>query len=78
MIIEALLNGEVLTREEVPDEYLQDIEGATWQQNAEARQQIVDQFLEAFKKKMEKVFNQSLQVQYCLVFKSKLHLHETD
>jgi hypothetical protein len=76
MVIEALINGEVLTRDEIPDEYLEPIPGASWQQNAESRQQIVSLYLEAFKKKMEKVFNQALQVQYCLVFTSKLHLQD--
>lgn len=76
MVIEALINGEVLTREEIPDEYLQDVPGASWQQNTEARKQMVDLCLETFKKKMEKVFNQGVPVEYCLVFTSKLHLQD--
>jgi len=79
MLIEALINGEVLTREEVPDEYLVDVPGASWQQNADARGQIIDLYLEAFKKKMEKVFGETRHtVSYVLVFQSKLNKYGTD
>jgi len=79
MLIEALINGEVLTREEVPDEYLSDVPGASWQQNADARGQIIDLYLEAFKKKMEKVFGETRHtVSYVLVFQSKLNKYGTD
>jgi hypothetical protein len=79
MLIEAWINDEVLTREEVPEEYLVDIPGASWQQNAEARGQIIHLYLEAFKKKMEKVFGETRHtVSYVLVFQSKFNKYGTD
>jgi hypothetical protein len=75
MVIEALINGEVLTREEVPSELLLDVEGATTRQNIEFREQIVNMYLEAFRKKMDRFFKQSLQVDYRLVFSSKLNTY---
>lgn len=78
MLIEALINGEVLTHQEVPDEYLAPIESVSWQQNCEARKQIIDLYLERFRKNMEKVFKETYRVEYCLVFTSKMAQHATD
>lgn len=79
MVIEAIINGEILTRYEIPDEYLQDIEGAGWQRNVEFREQIIGMYLEAFIKKMEKFFHPGFQVDYRLVFPSKMDmLNEKD
>lgn len=63
----------MLTREELPDEYLADIEGSSWKENIAAREQIVTMHLQAFTQKMEKVFQNTNQVTYYLVFKSKLN-----
>lgn len=78
MFIEALINAEVLTREEVPDEYLQDSEGLDWKTNIAMREQIVALHLEQFRRKMEKVFKETHRVEYCLVFTSKMPNDETD
>jgi len=73
MVIEAVINGEVLTTCEIPDEYLQDIEGVEWQRNFEFREQIVAMHLDAFQKKLDKFFHSGIQVEYRLVFPSKMN-----
>lgn len=78
MVIEALINGEVLTREEIPDEYLGDVEGASAQQNFEYRETLVRMYLAQLRRKMEKFFNPDFQVQYRLVFQSTMKEDETD
>ena len=79
MFIEALIDGEVLTREEVSDVYLQDIPGASWQQNVEARRQVVEYFLEELQKKMERVFfERRRDVIYVFVLQSKLNTYGAD
>lgn len=75
MVIEALVNGEFLTRQEVLEDYLLSIEGATWKENVQARRKIVELFLEDFQKKMDKIFRQEHRVQYCLVFQSKMNAY---
>lgn len=78
MVIEALINGEVLTTELIPPEVLLDIEGATWQQNVEFRQQITAMYLEQLQKKLEKFFHGDYRIEYRLVLPSKLNNDETD
>lgn len=73
MVIEALINGEVLTREEIPDELLQDVEGATAQQNFEFRRQLIAMYLEGFRKKLEKFFNPAFHPEYRLIFQSRMN-----
>jgi len=79
MVIEAVINGEVLTRSTVPDEYLQDMEGVPWKENAAFREQVVSLYLQAFRQRMEKFFQPGFQIDYRLVFPSKMNmLHEKD
>lgn len=78
MVIEAMINGEVLTQREVPDEYLQDMEGVSWKDNCESRQLIIGLYLEEFRQKMEKVFKETHRVEYRLVFTSKMSKNEID
>lgn len=60
-------------RWDVPDEYLLDIEGATKQENFEARQKIIEQQLALFRMKMEKIFHKTgIPIEYRLVFRSKM------
>jgi hypothetical protein len=72
MVIETMINGEVFHQEAIPDEELMDIPGATWKQNTEARQQIVDQFVRRHIDKMERFFNKDFQISYRLVVRSKM------
>ncbi len=72
MVIEALINGEVLTAEQIPPETLLDIEGATWQQNTEFREQIVRMYLEQLQRKLEKFFHKDHRIEYRLVVQSKM------
>jgi hypothetical protein len=74
--IEATINGEVLTCCEIPEEYLQDIDGASWQDNVAFREQVIAMHLEGFRKKMEKFFHPGFQVDYVLVFPSKMNNDE--
>lgn len=78
MVIEAMINGEVLTRCEVPEEYLQPMEGVSWQDNYEFRKLLVNSYLAEFMQKMEKVFKETYRVEYRLVFKSKMSKDEID
>lgn len=78
MLIEALIDGEILTRYEVPDEYLASSEALSWKDNCESRQLIIRLYLDEFKKKMEKVFGETHRVDYYLVFTSKMQNDATD
>jgi hypothetical protein len=78
MVIEALINGQVLTREEVSDEYLGDVEGANPQQNFEYRETLIRMYVAQLRQKMEKFFNPDFQVEYRLVFQSTMKENETD
>jgi hypothetical protein len=71
MVIEAIINGEFLTREELPAEFYEDIPGASWQENVVAREQIVKTFVLQFQMKMNNFFNKDFQVEYRLAVRSK-------
>lgn len=72
MVIEVLINGEVLTHEELPPGAMDDIPGATWQENVQARELIVRMHLEQVRQKLNRFFNREFQVEYRLVFPSKM------
>lgn len=72
MIIEAIYRGELLKRMEIADECLSDVEGASWQENADARAAVVDLHLEAFAKQIDRIFGGRTGVTYVLVFQSKI------
>lgn len=78
MVIEALVNGEVLTREELPPGALDDIPGASWQENVQAREQIIRLFILQAQEKLNRFFNRDFQVEYRLIFPSKMNINETD
>jgi hypothetical protein len=70
MTIEALVRGEVMSRAEVPDEYLElPLQG--WQRGAEFREEVVRLQLMQFRQKIESYFKPDVRVEYCLVFRSK-------
>lgn len=72
MVIEALIAGEVMTSEEIPPEALADIPGASWEENAKAREQIVKIFRLKFEDKLKRFFNKDLPLEFRLVMSSKM------
>jgi hypothetical protein len=71
MYIEALINGEFLTRSLVPDEFLGRDPDASFQDSAQFHENIVKMYLDQFRKRMDKFIQPGLQIEYRLVFISK-------
>src|ERR1700755_3241320 len=74
MVIEAWINGQLQSRRIVDDSALQDLPGSSWRQNVEFRESKIRQAREEFAKDMNKIYLKGVQVQYILVFQSKIHL----
>jgi len=77
MVIEALVRGEVMTRAEVPDEDLE-LEGATWERAAQYREEVIRLQLMKLQQKLQSFYKPEVQVEYRLVFRSKLHLIDNE
>lgn len=73
MLIEALVRGEVMTTAHVPDEDLV-LEDADWLRAAQYREDVIRLSLMKLKLKLQAFFKPDVQVEYRLVFRSKLHL----
>lgn len=77
MWIEAIINGEVLSREEVPDGYLAPVASLKWGESVEIREQIVTLYLQELQKKMARIFAEGHHiVSYRLIFQSKMTENE--
>jgi hypothetical protein len=73
MVIEALMNGNVFGSQEVLDHFLQDVDGYSPRENFEFRENLIRLHLNVLQQKMEKIFNPGIQVEYRLVFSSKVN-----
>lgn len=79
-----MMNGEVLTSEEVNDAFLVSDDDLDKWQNMEVREHVILMHLDAFKAKMDRFFSSihpRPPLEYHLVFQSKMHTtpdNETD
>lgn len=71
MKIEVHINGVLRKAWEIPEDSLQDIDGATWEENVEARQAIIDRYLRQFKSFVMPLFDGQPVVTFCLSTASK-------
>ena len=78
MVIEAWINGDRLTTREIPEERLQDLPGAGWEQNVRFRETLIGLEIDKLRDDMKKIFHRVAQVQYYLVFPSKMNADETE
>jgi hypothetical protein len=76
MHIQIFVNGELRKAWEIPPFYLEPIDGATWQQNVDARQLIVDRYLEQFQNFVAPLFSGHPGVEFCLTFESKMNVEQ--
>jgi len=73
MVIEAWINGERQTYREVPEERLWDHPGATWSQNAQFRETVINQERQKLEEDMRKIFHPGILISYRLIFPSKMN-----
>lgn len=71
MRIEVHINSVLSKAWEIPEDCLQDIDGANWQENVEARQMIIDKYITQFKKFVTPIFDGEPRVMYCISAESK-------
>lgn len=72
MHIEVIVAEQIVKRYHLPDKYLEDIPGYTWQQNHEAREKIIQLHLADIKRKMQELFPKGL-LRYQIALESKMN-----
>lgn len=73
MYIDIHINGDLRKRWKISHEHLPDIPGATWQENVEARQLVVEKYLRQFKSFVAPHFDGHPDVMYSISFESKMN-----